>query len=58
MPLKAEIMPFLDDITPESRLTGAVNTVVKVQHDGGVRLAGTNTDFLGRYCNRNMAFGR
>ena len=47
MPLKSAIMPYLDDITPESRLTGAVNTVVKVKDGGQVRLTGTNTDFLG-----------
>jgi shikimate 5-dehydrogenase len=49
MPLKAQIIPHLHDITPESRLTGAVNTVVKVRLEGGVKLIGTNTDFLGAH---------
>ncbi|KAJ7497014.1 hypothetical protein FB451DRAFT_1120135 [Mycena latifolia] len=43
MPIKTAIIPYLDDITPEARATGAVNTVVKV----GGRLLGTNTDILG-----------
>lgn len=49
MPLKAAIIPYLDSITPESDLTGAVNTVVKVREEGkeGFKLVGTNTDFLG-----------
>lgn len=49
MPLKAAIIPHLDEITPESRLTGAVNTVVRVQTAEGLKLVGTNTDFLGMY---------
>jgi shikimate 5-dehydrogenase len=50
MPLKAEIIPHLDGVTPESELTGAVNTVVKVREEGkaGFKLIGTNTDFIGR----------
>ena len=47
MPLKAAIIPHLNSITPESKLTGAVNTVVKVQSPDGLQLVGTNTDFIG-----------
>jgi hypothetical protein len=46
MPLKSD----LDEVTTESFITGACNTVVKTktQKNGGrVRLVGTNTDFLG-----------
>lgn len=48
MPLKAEILKHLDEVSPESYATGACNTVVRVQReDGSVKLVGTNTDFLG-----------
>jgi quinate dehydrogenase len=48
MPLKAAIIPYLDSVTDETRLTGAANTIVKVrQSDGGSKLVGTNTDYIG-----------
>ncbi|KAK7031710.1 Pentafunctional arom polypeptide [Favolaschia claudopus] len=48
MPLKTAIIPFLDDISPESRVTNACNTIVKVPTaNGGVKLVGQNTDILG-----------
>jgi hypothetical protein len=48
MPLKSDITEYLDEVTTESFITGACNTVVKTRKDGGrVRLVGTNTDFLG-----------
>lgn len=47
MPLKIAIMEHLDEISPESMATGACNTIVKVVGDGGTKLVGTNTDFLG-----------
>lgn len=47
MPLKAEIMRHLDEISPEAYATGACNTVVPVVEDGRTKLVGTNTDFLG-----------
>ncbi|KAF7309398.1 Pentafunctional arom polypeptide [Mycena indigotica] len=43
MPLKADIIPFLDSLAPEAALTNACNTIVKV----GGRLVGQNTDILG-----------
>lgn len=43
MPNKAEVMKYLDEISPEARLCGAVNTVV---NKNGV-LYGTNTDGKG-----------
>lgn len=43
MAIKSSIVPFLDRLTHEARVTGAVNTVVKV----GGKLVGTNTDILG-----------
>ncbi|CAK9784198.1 Aminoacid dehydrogenase-like protein [Cutaneotrichosporon oleaginosum] len=47
MPLKAEIMKYLDEISPEGYATGACNTVVPVEVNGHRKLVGTNTDFLG-----------
>ncbi|GLB38971.1 putative the AROM polypeptide catalyzes 5 consecutive enzymatic reactions in prechorismate polyaromatic amino acid biosynthesis [Lyophyllum shimeji] len=47
MPLKAEILSYLDDVSPESRATGACNTVVKVSTGTGHKLVGQNTDILG-----------
>ncbi|KAF5388882.1 hypothetical protein D9757_005595 [Collybiopsis confluens] len=47
MPIKAAIIPYLDDLSPESRATGAVNTIVKVSAPDGPKLIGTNTDILG-----------
>lgn len=43
MPLKVAILELLDDLTPEARMIGAVNTVVN--QDG--RLIGHNTDGYG-----------
>lgn len=55
MPLKAEILKHLDEISPESYATGACNTVVRVpREDGSIKLVGTNTDFLGEH--REPAF--
>lgn len=42
-PLKAKVLPYLDDISPEARAIGAVNTVVN--QDGILR--GGNTDARG-----------
>lgn len=49
MPIKVAIIPYLDNVTPEGRITGAVNTIVKVtdRSTGTKKLVGTNTDFLG-----------
>ena len=43
IPYKQAVMPYLDELDPSARLTGAVNTIVN--HDG--RLCGYNTDFYG-----------
>ncbi|KAJ7066778.1 hypothetical protein B0H15DRAFT_872440 [Mycena belliarum] len=48
MPIKTAIIPFLDEVSPESQITNACNTIVKVAlPDGGVKLVGQNTDILG-----------
>ncbi|KAF7303129.1 Pentafunctional arom polypeptide [Mycena kentingensis (nom. inval.)] len=48
MPIKTAIIPFLDELSPESKITNACNTIVKVQlPGGGVKLVGQNTDILG-----------
>ena len=44
VPHKQAVIPFLDDLTPEARAIGAVNTII-VQDNG--RLLGTNTDAAG-----------
>ena len=43
IPYKTDIMPFLDEISPEARTIGAVNTVAV--HDG--KRYGYNTDYDG-----------
>ena len=43
MPLKTEVLKFLDMVAPEAEMAGAVNTVA---NDGG-RLTGYNTDGIG-----------
>lgn len=43
IPHKVSVLPFLDRISPEAELIGAVNTIV---NDGGV-LTGYNTDGIG-----------
>ncbi|KAJ7663928.1 hypothetical protein DFH06DRAFT_1128290 [Mycena polygramma] len=48
MPIKTAIIPFLDELSPESQITNACNTIVKVPTaDGGIKLVGQNTDILG-----------
>ncbi|KAJ7714332.1 hypothetical protein B0H14DRAFT_2546384 [Mycena olivaceomarginata] len=45
MPIKTAIIPFLDELSPESRVTNACNTIVKVPTPGGgFKLVGQNTD--------------
>lgn len=43
IPYKEAVIPYLDEISPEAKAIGSVNTVVKK----GDRLLGYNTDFLG-----------
>ncbi|KAG8746254.1 hypothetical protein FRC10_005503 [Ceratobasidium sp. 414] len=49
MPMKVTVMKYLDEITPEARAVGAVNTIVPVidPQTGAMRTVGTNTDYLG-----------
>lgn len=44
MPLKSHIPEFLDEISQESRVTRACNTIVKVPVLNGYKLVGQNTD--------------
>lgn len=44
IPYKKTVMPYLDDISPEAKAIGAVNTVVRTP-DG--KLHGYNTDYYG-----------
>ena len=53
IPLKIDIIPFLDEISPDAQIIGAVNTVVpdplrsSTKHPGGHYLTGKNTDWQG-----------
>src|SRR5690348_1515824 len=48
IPYKLAAIPFLDDLSWEARrVAGAVNTVVRYDTAGGVRLVGYNTDVTG-----------
>ncbi|KAE9408667.1 hypothetical protein BT96DRAFT_913807, partial [Gymnopus androsaceus JB14] len=47
MPIKTAIMPYLDGLSPESKASGAVNTIVKIPSPDGPKFIGTNTDILG-----------
>lgn len=47
IPHKQSIMPFLDHIDPVAQRIGAVNTIVAVRTEEGIKLHGKNTDWLG-----------
>jgi quinate dehydrogenase len=48
MPHKVAILPYLDDLTPEGRDCGAVNTVIiRRNPDGSRTYVGHNTDVIG-----------
>lgn len=48
MPHKVAILPYLDDLTPEGRDCGAVNTVIIQRNaDGTRKYVGHNTDVIG-----------
>jgi len=48
MPHKVAILPYLDDLTPEGRDCGAVNTVIiRSNEDGSRKYIGHNTDVIG-----------
>ncbi|KAK7979820.1 hypothetical protein PG989_012277 [Apiospora arundinis] len=49
IPLKLDIMKLIDDVTDSAKTIGAINTIVPgPSPDGkGVRLVGTNTDWMG-----------
>ena len=48
IPLKLDILPLLDTVSPEAQVIGAVNTIIARQRDDGSReLFGDNTDWTG-----------
>lgn len=48
IPLKLDIMDHIDEVDPNAKIIGAVNTIVPVQGvDGSTKLVGYNTDYLG-----------
>lgn len=46
-PFKREVIPFLDDLSPEAEALQAVNVIKIFRQDGAVRLTGHNTDWEG-----------
>lgn len=48
IPLKLDIMPLLDELTPEAQIIGAVNTIIPYRDASGkmLKLVGDNTDWL------------
>lgn len=44
MPMKVSMLSCLDEISLESKVTGACNTIVKVPTATGYKLVGQNTD--------------
>jgi shikimate dehydrogenase len=47
IPHKLAVISLLDEVVPEAHATGAVNTIVRQETAGGVRLVGHNTDVEG-----------
>lgn len=48
IPLKLDILPLLDTVSPEAQAIGAVNTIIARQrYDGSRELYGDNTDWIG-----------
>ncbi|KAI1140086.1 NAD(P)-binding protein [Hypoxylon sp. FL0543] len=48
MPYKVSMMSAVDEVTPEGRIIGAINTVfIRKAQDGRPRYIGTNTDCIG-----------
>ncbi|HEY3290559.1 MAG TPA: shikimate dehydrogenase [Anaerolineae bacterium] len=47
IPHKQHVIPYMDDISPQARAIGAVNTIIKTKTAQGVRLYGDNTDCVG-----------
>jgi quinate dehydrogenase len=48
MPFKVEVIPYLDELTPEGKAIGAINTIFYKPGSNGQRIfCGTNTDCIG-----------
>lgn len=48
IPLKLDIIPLLDELTPDAKIIGAINTVIPVRSPTGdlIKLVGDNTDWV------------
>lgn len=46
-PHKQAVIPVLDELSPQARAVGAVNTIVRREDENGVTLEGDNTDVTG-----------
>lgn len=47
MPFKVDVIPYLDELTPEGEAIGAINTIFIKNVQGKKIYAGTNTDCIG-----------
>ena len=47
IPYKQDVIPFLDDISPDARAIGAVNVIAIKRVEGRPRLKGFNSDVIG-----------
>jgi len=47
IPFKLEAIPHMDELTPEGKIIGAINTIVPVRTGDRVTLLGDNTDWRG-----------
>lgn len=48
IPLKLDIMKYVDEITDSAKIIGAINTIIpQATAEGKTRLVGTNTDWMG-----------
>ncbi|GMM28959.1 pentafunctional protein [Martiniozyma asiatica (nom. inval.)] len=47
IPLKIEMMEFVDELSESGKLIGAINTILPVNNENGKKFIGTNTDWIG-----------
>lgn len=47
IPYKEKVIPFLDELSLEAKIIGAVNTIQIIRNNGKIKLVGHNTDCYG-----------
>lgn len=56
IPLKLDIMQYVDEVTDSAKIIGAINTIIpQPTAEGRVHLVGTNTDWMGMVYTLNRA---